>query len=254
MFFRLAFAALGASLWSGLAMAETRLSLASDEWCPYSCAHEAPTGTGYMIDIARAVFEPDIAIDYILLNWTRAVEETKAGRYGGLVGSSRGREGFVFTRQPLGIAQNSFAVRTGETFEYRGVGSLKGKVLGAINKYSYTGEIDQYITANANNPAAVQLVSGDSALSSNLRKLVGGRVDLVIDDINVLKHQAAQLGISGTVSFVPGGPPDPVYIAFSAALPEAQAFADRLDAGLESLRASGKLNEILDRYKLIDWK
>ena len=170
-----------------------------------------------------------------------------------MVGSSK-RAGFVFTNQPLGIAQNGFAVRAGETFDYKGPQSLKGKVLGAISKYSYTAEIDHYISANAGDPEVVQLVSGDNALTSNLRKLVGNRVDLVIDDINVLKHQVATLGLAGQVVFVPGGPPDPVYIVFSAAVPEAQAYADKLDAGLTGLRASGRLKEILDSYKLEDWQ
>lgn len=246
-------AALGTSLLVLPARAETTLTLAGSEWCPYNCSLESPAGLGYMVDVAKAVFEPAYKIDYLLVNWPRAIESVKSGAMTGLVGSSK-RDGFVFTREPLGIAQNGFAVRSGDSFSYAGPASLAGRVLGAITGYSYTDEIDAYVAANAANQNAVQLTAGDAALTNNLRKLAAKRVDLVVEDVNVLKQQIAAMGLSAELTVVAGGPPDAVYIAFSGALPESQALADKLDAGLAELRASGRLKAILDRYHLADWK
>lgn len=235
------------------AAAETRITLAGSEWCPYNCSLESPVGLGYMVDVAKAVFEPQTGIDYVLVNWSRAIEEAKAGRLAGLFGSSK-RDGFVFTRKPLGIAQNGFALRADDTFEYAGVASLQGRALGGITGYSYTEELDTYIGANSGKPEAVQLVAGDNALTNNLRKLAGKRIDLVVDDVNVLKHQIGRLGLDKQLKVVAGGPPDPVYIAFSAARADAQALADTLDAGLDRLRSSGQLQTILRAYQLPDWE
>lgn len=239
---------------AGPALAGPKLTLVGSEWCPYNCAQESPLGLGYMIDVAKEVFEPTgQTVDYQLVTWARAVDEAKAGNVQGLVGSSK-RDGLIFTKQPLGIAQNGFAVRKGDGFAYAGAPSLKGKVLAAINGYSYTDDIDAYIKTASADETAVQLVSGDNALTLNLRKLTAKRVDLVVDDVNVLLQQAALMGISDQVEVVPGGLPDPVYIAFSAARPDSQALADQLDDGLARLRQSGRLRQILERYHLTDWQ
>lgn len=61
-------------------------------------------------------------------------------------------------------------------------------------------------------------------------------------------------GLSARIKIVPGGEPDPVFVAFSAKAPDAGALADRLDATLAEMRASGALSTLLARYKLTDWK
>lgn len=235
------------------AVARDRVTLAGSEWCPYNCAPEAPIGLGYMVEIAKAALEPEIKVDYTLINWARAVDEAKAGKLDALVGSSK-REGLVFTKEPLGLAQNAFAVRRDDPFEFKGVDSFKGKSLGVINGYSYTDEIDAYVAASANDPARIQVVSGDQALTNNLRKLAAGRVDLVVDDVAVLRLQIETLGLGDQLKIVPGGDPDPIFVAFSAKLPDAQALADRIDAKLARLRESGELKTLLARYKVVDWR
>lgn len=244
---------LGALLACAPAVARDRLTLAGSEWCPYNCAHEAPVGLGYMVDVAKAAFEPDVRIDYTLINWARAVDEAKVGKLDALVGSSK-RDGLIFTKEALGIAQNAFAVRRDDPFEFKGVDSFKGRALGVVNGYSYTDEIDAYVAANASDAALIQTVSGDQALTNNLRKLAASRVDLVVDDANVLRTQIESLGLGDKLRIVPGGEPDPIFIAFSAKLPDAQALADRLDAKFAELRSSGAFAKILARYKLTDWK
>jgi len=244
---------MGALLVCAPAVARDRLTLAGSEWCPYNCAHEAPAGLGYMIDVAKAAFEPQVKIDYTLINWARAVDEAKVGKLDALVGSSK-RDGFVFTKEALGLAQNAFAVRRDDAFEFKGADSFKGRALGVVNGYSYTDEIDAYVAAHASDAALIQTVSGDQALTNNLRKLAAKRVDLVVDDVNVLRMQIESLGLGDQLKIVPGGEPDPIFIAFSAKMPDAQALADRLDAKLAELRSSGALTTILARYKLTDWK
>jgi polar amino acid transport system substrate-binding protein len=65
-------AALSLSMLCSLAKADT-ISIRADLWCPFNCD---PSGAkpGYMIEIAKAVFEPlGHKIDYQTLNWARAI-------------------------------------------------------------------------------------------------------------------------------------------------------------------------------------
>lgn len=243
--------ALLAGLIAAPAGAADKLTIAGSDWCPYNCASGAAK-PGYMIEVARAVFG-EAGVDYTLLNWARTIEETKAGAYDGLVGSSK-RDGFLFTSQPLGIAQNGFAVRKGQAFAYAGPESLAGKVLGVIRDYSYTDQLDAYIAANGKDDAKVQLTSGDDALTLNLKKLDAGRVDLVVDDVNVLSAAIRQLGLEGKLEVMSAGAPDPVYIAFTAAKPGSAERVRALDEGIAKLRESGRLKAILDGYGLKDWQ
>lgn len=113
-------------------LARDRLTLAGGEWRPYNCAQESPIGLGHMVEIAKAAFEPGIKVEYTLVNWARAADEAKAGKIDASVGSSK-REGLVLGREPLGLAQNAFAVRADDPFEFKGVESLKGRSLGVVN-------------------------------------------------------------------------------------------------------------------------
>ncbi len=94
----------------------------------------------------------------------------------------------------------------------------------------------------------MEFVAGDDALQKNLAKLLAGRVDVVLDDGNVLRSKIAALGLEGKVKVVQGPRSTPLFIAFSPASPEAADLAKILDRGIEKLRANGGLATIMARY------
>lgn len=233
------------------------LVLVADPWCPYNC--DPATGReGYMVDVARAVFEPlGYTIIYRLESWTAAKRMVEQGHAHGIIGSTGADEVYaVYPRRALGMYANAIASRIADRFVFAGLESLEPYRLAVIKGYEYGEFLDPYLIANATNPdrVLVQGGFGYNQLSQTLRLLLTGHVDLVVDDRNVLSWTIGRLRIGGLLTQVTVDRPRPVSIGFSAHLPNAQALADQLDSGIDRLRRDGRLAEILAGYGLEDWE
>jgi len=206
------------------------------------------------VEIARAVFGPaGFRVDYQEVNWARCVEDARAGRFSGIIGAiPSDAPDFTFPAVPIGVSGDAYAVRKGDRFRFTGAQSMQGRVLGVIRSYSFSGPIGDYIAAHENDGGKIEFVSGDGALVKNLDKLVAGRVDVVLDDLNVMLNQIDALGMNDRVTVVDGSYLTPVFIAFSPRAPEPLKLAHLLDEGIARLRASGRLAAILARYHMRD--
>ena len=232
------------------------ITLVADEWCPINCepGSEMP---GYAIEVAQFVFgKAGHEIVYQNLNWSKSIEDARKGLYGGIVGAAKDEaEDFVFPRNTIGASANSFFVAAGSSWSYKDLGSLENVCVAAIKSYEYGEELAVYFEKNKNDPKKVQFVSGDNPLEKNFKKLEGGRVDVVVEDRPVGDFTIKEMGLTGKIK-VAGNDGDftDFYIAFSPANPKSGEYAEILSKGLDDLRASGKLNEILSRYGMTDWK
>lgn len=244
-------------LWLSPAVAQAGVvTVRADEWCPYNCAPDSDK-PGYMIEVLKLIFgKAGHTIDYETLNWARSIEEARSGKISAIVGAVvSDAEDLVYPKNAFGMSANGFCLRKGEKWSYSSAKSFDGKVLGVIRDYSYDDEeIDGYIEKNKKNEKKIQVASGENALELNLRKLVKGRVDLVIDDVAVLQGTVKDLGLAGEVSCAASGEPDPIYVAFSPKDPKAKEYAALFDKGIEELRRDGTLKKILAGYGLRDWK
>ncbi len=69
-----------ASMSSYAAPAQT-ISIRSDEWCPFICDPKSDK-PGIMIEIARKAFPaPDYTLDVQFLEWSKALDETRDGKF-----------------------------------------------------------------------------------------------------------------------------------------------------------------------------
>ncbi len=239
---------------SAPARADT-ISIRADIWCPYNCD---PKGDkpGYAIEIAKEIFgKAGHQIDYQQLNWARALEQVRTGAFTAAVGAAKtDAPDFVFPAAEVGMSSNVFAIRKGESFDYKDLSSLDGKVMAVVNDYTYADEVNDYITKNIKDPKKIQAASGDSALVTNLNKLVAKRVDLVLEDQNVLQNTINEQKMEDKASVVVGTlPVTQVYLAFSPANPKSKEYAELFDKGLAEMRSNGKLAAILAKYNLKDW-
>lgn len=236
------------------AVFERRISLRADSWCPYNCDPKSDR-QGYMVDIVRAVFEPlGYTVDYNILPWSRALNETRSGQHDAVLGAGRDdAKDFVFGL-PLGLSGSVLAQRRGYGFHYQGPASLQGHRLGAAQDYAYDPELDAYIQAAAGQMNAVQLLTGENVASLNLRKLAGGRIDLVLEDSYVLAYALGLTRLSEMIDVQPVGVRSPLYIAFSPNRAGSRHLAGLLDNGVRQLRSDGRLARILTRYGVADWQ
>lgn len=237
------------------AMADV-ITLRGDAWCPYNC-EPGSAKPGYVIEIAKEVFgKAGHTVDYKTLNWARTLDNVRNGEFVGAIGASKddGKE-LLFPKLPIGKSGNTFAVRADDTFEYKDVASLDGKVLAIIDGYGYTDTINDYIAKNKSDSKKITTTPGDGALANNLNKLMAKRADLVIEDGNVLNSEIADMKLDGKVRVLKDPlPASDIYIAFSPKNPKSKEYMEVFDKGVAELRSSGKLAEILAKYNVKDWQ
>jgi polar amino acid transport system substrate-binding protein len=226
-----------------------RIALCADVWCPYNC-DPGSDRPGFAVEIARAVFGPaGYAVDYQEMSWARCVEDARAGRFAGIIGAIRkDAPDFTFPSLPVGVSGDAYAVRAGDPFHFDGERSLDGRVLGVVRDYNFSGLVGAYIAAHHDDGSRVEFVSGSGALAKNLAKLMIDRVDVVLDDENVLLTAIDQMKLSGRVRLERGPNVTPVFIAFSPREPQRARLAALLDSGIAALQASGGLAQIMARY------
>lgn len=239
---------------AGFASAAT-ISVRADSWAPYN---EEPNSAqpGYMIELAKLIFEAKgHEIDYQLMPWTRSLAAVEKGTYDAVVGTDPDESpNFVFPTESLGVNKNGFFVKKGSSWTYGGIDSIKQIRLGIIDGYGYYSELDSYIEEDKKG-AKLFSATGDDALPKLIKMLKAGRLDVVIENINVMTHELNAEKLSGEI--VQAGDPNqaaPLYMAFSPAKESSKEYAKVLDDGIVELRNSGKLQEILTKYGLKDWK
>lgn len=231
--------------------AASTITLRADPWCPYNCRPEDER-PGYLIELARAVFEPlGHEVEYRTLGWKRAIEAVRKGDAHGLVGAAvDDAPDLIFPEVAAAVAVPVIAVRRGEGFPFAGPESLEGRVLGAILGYEFGGPVGDYLAAHGRDPRRVQWVSGVDGALQNLRKLLAGRIDGVYDDRWVIEHYARRLGERERIEYVALGVRQELGIGFSPAREESRALARAFAEGVRRLRTSGELARLLARYGL----
>lgn len=235
------------------------IRLRADVWCPFNCDPSSPE-PGYFIEIAKAALEPaGHKIEYVALNWARAIASTRAGSYDGIVGSGKAdARDFVFPDNELGVANNCFWVLPNETWTYSGLPSLNGMSFGVINVYSYGEEIDAYIKANEKDSKKVDVVSGENSLEINLKKLHAGRIKAVLEEESVVKSYLFRKKLSPDLVKKAGqcihDNARQLYVAFSPKLPKAKEYAQLISDKVAEMRKDGSLKTLLAKYGLTDWR
>lgn len=246
----------GVSMLAPLDAQADTITIRADDWCPYTCSPNAAK-PGYLIDIAREVFaKAGHSVTYEAMPWARVIQDLADGRITAAAGAGRAEvPNAILTSGSVGRNVNALLLPASSTFAYTGVASLQSLVIGVVNNYSYdNGEIDEYIKAHSGNSSRrIETASGTEAQSSNIRKLLAGRIDAVLENENVLKLALSELQPKPEVRVVPIGAPDDIFIAFSSKNPKSAEYAAQLDRGMAELRASGRLAAILANYGLVDW-
>ena len=245
----------GAGAADGEAPADSLIILAADAWPPYNCAAD-DTLEGYLVEVARAVFEPlGYRVKYRIVPWQRALAGTLAGTYDAALGASAAEAGgLVLPATELLLSRAALYARADSDLRIVGPADLDSLTVGAIRGYNYDGWLGQWLQANAERPDRVQLLAGDFPMLQNLRKLVGGRIDLVADNPASIAYAAGRLGLTDLIRQVAiSGEPEACYIAFAPAGGRGTRLAALLDAGVSALRRDGRFAAILARYGLRDW-
>lgn len=237
---------------SPFAHADT-VTIRADFWYPMN-GTPGDAKPGFMIEIAQqALATAGHTVDYALMPWERALYSAKKGQIDCVVGAYKSdAPDLIFPENSQGVDTVESYVKKGNPWRYNGIESLKPIKLGAISGYGYGDDIDAYIEKN---PTLVQLTVGETALDQNIKKLTAGRIDVLIESPAVFNARIKELKLEG--QFEPAGQLSDIeqlYIACSPVKESSKTYVKLISDGTETLRQSGELAKILDKYGLKDWK
>ena len=93
----------------------------------------------------------------------------------------------------------------------------------------------------------------DAGLELNIKKLLAGRIDVVIEDPNVFHTKAKEMGVDDQI--VEAGlasEPDSLFIAFAPTKDTSKKLAEIASAGIKRLKESGEMKKLMDKYGIKD--
>ncbi len=232
---------------------EPVLRLCADQWMPYN-GDPAEAKPGYVIELARTVFEKEgIKVEYDVLPWEEALAAVKECRRSGAIGANAEESaGLTQPAESIGSLSICLITRAESKWTYDNIASFRKVTLGISKGYSYWPALDSYIE-KASGPA-VFAAAGDDPLDELMSKLQAGEVDVVAESEPVLLWYLRSHNLDREkFRVVFKGTPEAIFVAF-APDDEGRRFAAILDNGIRSLRASGELTKLLQRYGLRDWQ
>lgn len=238
------------------------LTLVSPDWCPLVCESGRPgvlaKEPGAVVEIVRAIFEEKgHRIVYSAPPWSRAIFATRKGSYTGILAAMKNdAPDFIYPEEEIGLNRMCFYVKAANPWRYQGVESLTTVVLGVIQDYAYdNGEVDDYIKkSRAAANSQVQTVASKTGLEQNFNNLEIDRITVILDECRVVDWYLRNNNLTGTYQQAGCLAEVKMYVAFSPALEQSARYAALFSQGIRALRRSGRLQAILAKYGLKDWK
>ncbi len=223
--------------------AERIVSAASDPWPPFTDPDHPSQGLS--LEIVRAALGTEgYEVTMRFMPWARAEEGTRQGTYDIVPNTwmTEERKKVFFFSEPYAENRISFIRRRGEPFEYDGLESLKGFVVGVVRGYGYE---ESFLQASG----FVREEASD--FLTNIRKLLAGRIDMTLEDEMVARHLLAndEGEYAEKIEFVA----EPLvvkrlYVVCGLSNPRHREIIEAFNRGLLSIRADGTYDRIMSSY------
>ena len=236
-----------------IAGATETITIIADEWCPYNCQPESAR-PGMGIEIAEKIFgSAGIEVEYKLYPWTEALQRVREGKDSAVIGAFRtDAPDFIFPAIPFSFSRQCFYTRQDSEWQFKNVSSLTGVVLGVIDGYSYGNLVDAYIR-NHRDSGRVYIsrstTGGTAGLADLISRMKEGRIDVLIEDRNVLSYDLIEDRPELMLRDAGCFPSSSVYIAFSPATPDKSLrYIRLLDRGMRRMFHDGVIQKITSKY------
>lgn len=234
----------------GTARSEETLRIASDDWCPFVCAHHDQLTDGFLVDITqKAMSLTGYRVVPTLMPLNRAMQETMNSRIEGVYAPPNDNR--LLFSVPMIYSHACFYTRANETWNYHDLGSLQHQAIGIIDDYGYdNGPVDHYIAQHRDDRQHVVISYGGTAGTNNIQKLLASRFPALLEHEAVVDYLGHKMGVEKqlrkagclTQSL-------PLMIGFSKS-PEGARQAEALRRGLTQLIKSGEFSTLLKRYRI----
>lgn len=243
------------SLWAEITAA-TVIQVVAEEHFPLN-GPEQGSMLGYGVDLLQEIFAREgLEVEYKVVSRSRAISLVRLGQADCVLGiHSEEAQDFIFPEASIGASQEAAYTLRPNPWCYRGVSSLQGrKVAVEAGSYYDKGLLDAYL-ASRQKPSFVEISQGPAALELNLQKLLAKRVEVVLANRMMMQAKLREKSLIGVVEDAGAiNKARTLYLACSPAKESSLVFTRMFSEGIERLRTSGQLREIMARYGLEDWK
>lgn len=170
----------------------------------------------------------------------QAMRDTLDGKYEayfGLIQSkAREDEGFVFGKEELYTIPTVVFTRAAERFAYTGLPSLKGKRVGLVAGYPFLDD---------GKDAGLQVDRTATDDETNVKKLLDGQVDVVIDNLTRTGTAIVRLKAADRITYAREPFENSRFlVAYSRKVPP--EVVAKIDAALRAMREGGVVKRILE--------
>ena len=233
------------------------ISLATTNWCPYACDAEDVKGIVHeYLEIILKKHDIDLVVSSY--PWSRAINLARSGNgvSGLLTAVYSEAPDFKMTKIPIDTYQVCFISLAKNNWNYDGPSSLKqfGGKLGYVANYGYGEPTDTFIS-EPENKKHVMSVAGGEGLFRLMKLLNAGRIDTLVEDINIVKwylefEQKKQKDVDVASRYRINGcqKPKPFYLALNPSVPWGEEFLALLDSEFVKPQNRDLLWKIKDRY------
>ena len=242
---------MAALLLLGTPLAADTIRLRADVWYPVN-GDPGAVLPGFGIEALGKIWgEAGHRLDYSLMPWGRSLDAVRSGAADCVIGAYKAdAPDLLFPQQPLGLDGVGVYVRAADQWRYDGPDSLARRSVAVISEYSYGETLDDWLAAPGN-ATRIQMAYGADALEGNIRKLLAGRVDVLLESPMIMTTLLARLELQRYVRLAGDGKPaTPFYIACSASNPAAPDWLRQFDEGMLRLRTGGQWDRLRQRYGL----
>lgn len=245
---------LGACLWVAC-LVPMGLSVACAQTLVLGAANSIPTAyvengkqSGMLVDVSNEAFQrAGYPIQIALMPWARCLAEVKAGKIDGIFSAyrTREREEFLTYSDEVLITQvQALFVRKESTISFDGdLKKISDLRIGVINETSYGPRLDEELRQGT-----FKKVDTTDSASSNIRKLLQDRIDVIPSYRHVALDSARTLGVAGSIKELsPSIESIPSYLAFSNKK-DHRKIARAFDQALRSMKKDGTYDAIFNKY------
>ena len=237
---------------SAAAAGERSVKLGSDEWCPFICSSDGQhIDRGYLIELARlALAGKGYDVDGLLMPLTRAMKLSESGDIDGVFAPPIPTS--LAATVTVGLSLACFYTAPDSKWTYHGLDSILQVSFGVIADYGYdNGVMDAYLARPESERPEVQFNFGQTAGIQNVRRVLAGRYEAMLEHRAVVPYLLSKLG--GNAQLREAGcleTPFPLIIGFSRAHGKGDALAKAFDEGVTDLDKSGALARLQQGYGL----
>lgn len=213
------------------------------EWAPFTGAKLKNNGfAAYIVKRALEVKGHNVTFTYV--PWARGLKEVEKGKFDGLIpayyNEERARKYSVTSE--FATAGSQLFQNINKKISWSKLEDLKSYSIGVMRGYSNGKEFD-----NAKFLKKIPV----SKLSSNIKKLGKGKIDLLIDDPLVVKN-ALNTELSEYKSIISESGPilttKGLHVLFSRKISNSMKLTNDFNEGVKKLRSSGEYKKIMDLY------